>query len=70
MGTFGVLPVVPLAAIGYIGTTGSLKTPNRYWLSLATFLLVVNNGSRTSFATALLQKQIDPRVPVHNIFAI
>ena len=56
--------ILPLAAIG------NLKTPNGYSLPLATFLLVVNNESRPSFATALLQEQIDPRVPIHNIFAI
>ena len=62
--------ILPLTAIGCLGTIGSLKTPNGYWLPLATFLLVVNNESRSSFATALLQRQIDPRVPTHNIFAI
>ena len=62
-----ILPLVPLVVIG---TIGNLKTPNGYWLPLATFLLVVNNESRSSFATALLQKQTDPRVPIHNIFVI
>ena len=62
--------ILPLITVATIGTIGSLKTPNGYWLPLATCLLVVNNGSGSSFATASLQKQIDPRVPIHNIFAI
>ena len=41
--------ILPLVAIG------SLKTPNGYRLPLATFLLVVNNESKSSFAIALLQ---------------
>ena len=51
-GTFGVLPMLT-GNLAAIGTIGSLKTPNGYWLPLATFLLVVINESRSSFATAL-----------------
>ena len=74
-GTFGVLSMVPMVILplklplAAIGTIGSLKTPNGHWLPLATFLLIVNNDRRSTFATALLQKQIDPQVPIHNIFA-
>ena len=53
----------------YHYSIGSLKTPNGYWLPMTTFLLVVNNERRSSFATALLQTQIDPRVPIHTICA-
>ena len=71
LGTFGVLPMVilpgvPLAAIGCHCYHWQSETSEQ----MATFLLVVNNESRSSFATALLQKQIDPRIPIHNIFAI
>ena len=45
--------ILPLAVIG---ATGSLKTPNGYWLPLATFLLVINNESRTSFANSFITK--------------
>ena len=66
-----ILPLVPLVAIGRAYHWQS-ETPNGYWVPLATFLLVVNHEStcRSSFATALLQKQIDPRVLIHKIFAI
>ena len=62
LGAFGVLPVVPLVSLPLvllvaIGTTDPLRTPQESWLPLATFLLVVNNESRSSFATALLQQQ-------------
>ena len=48
-----ILPLVPLTAIG---TIGSLKTPNGYRLPLVT----LNNESRLSFVADLLQQQIDP----------
>ena len=70
-GTFGVLPMVPLVLLPLmlLVAIGTIGYPNGYWLSLATFLLVVNNESRSSFATAVLQQQIYPRVLIHNIFA-
>ena len=76
MGTFGVLPMVPMVILPLV-TLATIGCHWYHWQSENSkrILAAIGNVSagckgRSSFATALLQKQIDPRVPIHNIFAI